>query len=136
VRDKTTIDHLVRDVYEPKAPDEKHTEARPATSTGLTVEDQVPSAAPHREPADRALAAHRYELGPRRRRVVASHPRARSADRNDELHACFILSRFAISPIWTATMDIAPAYAGSARALMNAAGAAAVGIGGLAVAGS
>jgi MFS family permease len=30
---------------------------------------------------------------------------------------------FAISPIWTATMDIAPAYAGSASALMNAAGA-------------
>jgi len=30
---------------------------------------------------------------------------------------------FAISPMWTATMDIAPAYAGSASALMNAAGA-------------
>jgi MFS family permease len=29
----------------------------------------------------------------------------------------------AISPIWTATMDIAPAYPGSASALMNAAGA-------------
>jgi MFS family permease len=30
---------------------------------------------------------------------------------------------FAISPIWTATMDIAPDYAGSASALMNAASA-------------
>jgi hypothetical protein len=25
VREKATIDHLVRDVYEPKTPDEKHT---------------------------------------------------------------------------------------------------------------
>jgi nitrate/nitrite transporter NarK len=30
---------------------------------------------------------------------------------------------FAISPLWTATMDIAPNYAGTASALMNAAGA-------------
>jgi hypothetical protein len=29
VREKATIDHLVRDVYEPKAPDEKHTERSP-----------------------------------------------------------------------------------------------------------
>jgi nitrate/nitrite transporter NarK len=36
--------------------------------------------------------------------------------------ALFFLG-FAISPIWTATMDIAPTYAGSASALMNAAGA-------------
>jgi MFS family permease len=36
--------------------------------------------------------------------------------------ALFFLG-FAISPLWTATMDIAPAYAGSASALMNAAGA-------------
>jgi MFS family permease len=36
--------------------------------------------------------------------------------------ALFFLG-FAISPIWTATMDIAPDYAGSASALMNAAGA-------------
>jgi MFS family permease len=36
--------------------------------------------------------------------------------------ALFFLG-FAISPIWTATMDIAPAYAGSASALMNSAGA-------------
>lgn len=36
--------------------------------------------------------------------------------------ALFFLG-FAISPIWTATMDIAPGYAGSASALMNAAGA-------------
>lgn len=31
--------------------------------------------------------------------------------------------RFAISPMWTAMMDTAPDYAGSASALMNAAGA-------------
>jgi hypothetical protein len=37
VREKTTIDHLVRDVYEPKTPDEKQTERRPTTSTGLPV---------------------------------------------------------------------------------------------------
>jgi MFS family permease len=36
--------------------------------------------------------------------------------------ALFFLG-FAISPIWTATMDIAPNYAGSASALMNMAGA-------------
>jgi MFS family permease len=36
--------------------------------------------------------------------------------------ALFFLG-FAISPLWTATMDIAPSYAGSASALMNAAGA-------------
>jgi predicted MFS family arabinose efflux permease len=36
--------------------------------------------------------------------------------------ALFFLG-FAISPIWTATIDIAPDYAGSASALMNAAGA-------------
>ena len=41
VREKATIDHLVRDVYEPKAPDEKHAEHSPTTSTGLPVEDQV-----------------------------------------------------------------------------------------------
>ena len=40
VREKATIDHLVRDVYEPKAPDETH-EHSPTTSTGLPVEDQV-----------------------------------------------------------------------------------------------
>jgi hypothetical protein len=41
VREKAPIDHLVWDVYEPKAPDEKHTEGSPTTSTGLPVEDQV-----------------------------------------------------------------------------------------------
>ena len=35
VREKATIDHLVRDVYELKAPDETHAEHSPATSTGL-----------------------------------------------------------------------------------------------------
>ena len=41
VREKATIDHLVRDVYEPTAPDETHAEHSPTTSTGLPVEDQV-----------------------------------------------------------------------------------------------
>ena len=41
VREKATIDHLVREVYEPKTPDEKQTERRPTTSTGLPVEDQA-----------------------------------------------------------------------------------------------
>jgi hypothetical protein len=41
VREKATIDHLVQYVYEPKTPDEKHTERSPTTSTGLPVEDQV-----------------------------------------------------------------------------------------------
>jgi hypothetical protein len=41
VREKATIDHLVRDVFAPKPPDEKHTERSPTTSTGLPVEDQV-----------------------------------------------------------------------------------------------
>jgi hypothetical protein len=41
VREKATIDHLVRDVYEPKAPDDKHSDRSPTTSTGLPVEDQV-----------------------------------------------------------------------------------------------
>ena len=35
VREKATIDHLVQEVYEPKTPDEKHTERSPTTSTGL-----------------------------------------------------------------------------------------------------
>jgi hypothetical protein len=41
VREKATIDHLVRDVFEPKALDEGHTARSPTTSTGLPVEDQV-----------------------------------------------------------------------------------------------
>jgi hypothetical protein len=41
VREKATIDHLVQDVYEPKAPDQEHTVQSPKTSTGLPVEDQV-----------------------------------------------------------------------------------------------
>jgi hypothetical protein len=41
VREKATIDHLVRDVYEPKALDEEHTVCSPTTATGLPVEDQV-----------------------------------------------------------------------------------------------
>ncbi len=41
VRDKATINHLVREVYEPEAPDEKRTERSSTTSTGLPVEDQV-----------------------------------------------------------------------------------------------
>ena len=36
--------------------------------------------------------------------------------------ALFFLG-FAIAPLWTATMDIAPNYAGSSSALMNASGA-------------
>jgi len=41
VREKATIDHLVRDVYEPKVPDKEDTSRSPTTSTGLPVEDQV-----------------------------------------------------------------------------------------------
>jgi hypothetical protein len=41
VREKATIDHLVQDVYEPKAPDEEHTDRSPTTSAGLPVEHQV-----------------------------------------------------------------------------------------------
>jgi hypothetical protein len=40
VREKATIDHLVHG-YKAKAPDERHTEHSSATSTGLSVEDQV-----------------------------------------------------------------------------------------------
>ena len=41
VREKAAIDHLIRDVYEAKVPDEKPTERSPTTSTGFPVEDQV-----------------------------------------------------------------------------------------------
>ena len=41
VREKATIDHLIRDVYDSKVPDEKPTERSPTTSTGLPVEEQV-----------------------------------------------------------------------------------------------
>lgn len=41
VREKATIDHLVRDVYAPKTPDKKHEGCSPTTPTGLPVEDQV-----------------------------------------------------------------------------------------------
>jgi len=41
VREKAAIDHLVRDVFKPKAPDKEHTTRSPTSSTGLPVEDQV-----------------------------------------------------------------------------------------------
>jgi hypothetical protein len=41
VREKATIDHLVQEVYELKAPNEEHAVHSPTTSTGLPVEDQV-----------------------------------------------------------------------------------------------
>jgi hypothetical protein len=41
VREKSTIDHLVKDVFEPKTPDKEPTGRSPTTSTGLPVEDQV-----------------------------------------------------------------------------------------------
>ena len=41
VREKATIDHLVQDVFEPKASVEEHSGRSPTTSTGLPVEDQV-----------------------------------------------------------------------------------------------
>ena len=41
MREKATIDHLVRNVYESKTTDEEHTGCSPTTSTGLPVEDQV-----------------------------------------------------------------------------------------------
>ena len=41
VREKSTIDHLVQDVYKPKSPDEQHASHSSTTSTGLPVEDQV-----------------------------------------------------------------------------------------------
>ena len=41
VREKATIDHLVRNVYEPKTPDDRHTQRHPTTSIGLPIEDQV-----------------------------------------------------------------------------------------------
>jgi hypothetical protein len=41
LREKATIDHLVQDVYKPKAADKKYREHNPTTSSGLPVEDQV-----------------------------------------------------------------------------------------------
>jgi hypothetical protein len=41
VREKATIDHLVEGVSKPPAPEEKHPEHSPTTSTGLPIEDQV-----------------------------------------------------------------------------------------------
>jgi hypothetical protein len=41
VREKATIHHLVRQVYEPKPPDEEHSVRSPTTSTGLPIEDEV-----------------------------------------------------------------------------------------------
>ena len=41
VREKATIDHLVQNVYEPKAADQEHAVHSPTTSTGLPVGDQV-----------------------------------------------------------------------------------------------
>ena len=41
VREKSTIDHLVQDVYKPKPSEEQHASHSPTTSTGLPVEDQV-----------------------------------------------------------------------------------------------
>src|SRR5262252_6438783 len=41
VREKSTIDHLVQNVFEPKTLDQENTSRSPTTSTGLPVEDQV-----------------------------------------------------------------------------------------------
>jgi hypothetical protein len=41
VREKATIDHLVRNVHKPKPADERHTENSSTTSTGLPIEDLV-----------------------------------------------------------------------------------------------
>ena len=41
VREKSTIDHLVQNVFEPKTLDEENISRSPTTSTGLPVEDQV-----------------------------------------------------------------------------------------------
>jgi F5/8 type C domain len=52
VREKATIDHLVQNVYEPKAADQEHAVHSPTTSTGLPVEDQVRKVwDPRREPS-------------------------------------------------------------------------------------
>jgi len=40
-REKSIIDHLVRDVPKPKVRDNKQPERSPTTSTGLPIEDQV-----------------------------------------------------------------------------------------------
>ena len=48
-REKATIDHLVQHVYEPKTPDDKHTDRSPTTSTGLPVQDQVRKKWDHRK---------------------------------------------------------------------------------------
>jgi len=41
VREKATIDHLVRNTHKPKPADEKPSGHRSVTSTGLPVEDQI-----------------------------------------------------------------------------------------------
>jgi hypothetical protein len=41
VREKATIDHLVKDVYKPKPIERKRREHSPTTPSGLPVEDQV-----------------------------------------------------------------------------------------------
>jgi hypothetical protein len=41
VREKATIDHLVRNVHKPKPADERSSGHSPTTSTGLPVEDQI-----------------------------------------------------------------------------------------------
>jgi len=41
MREKATIDHLVRDVYKPKVVGEKHSGHSSKTPSGLPVEDQV-----------------------------------------------------------------------------------------------
>jgi hypothetical protein len=41
VRDKATIDHLVKDTFVPKPPGAEPTIHGPTTDTGLPIEDQV-----------------------------------------------------------------------------------------------
>jgi MFS family permease len=78
------------------------------------------SAAPYPGPADRAFAAS-WIL------VTAGLVPAIIVDelvvRLTGFTVALFFLGFAIAPLWTATMDIAPNYAGSSSALMNAAGA-------------
>jgi len=110
VREKATIDHLVKDVFEAKASDEEHTGRSPTTSTGLPVEDQVRKEWDPRKVAfplftgrdDEPFATSQATAGSR----CASKCRRRRRDRHRRLRRSPTRRRSRTTPssiCWTAT---------------------------------
>jgi len=85
VREKATIDHLVQDVYEPEASDEKHAHRSSTTSTGLPVEDQVCKEWDPRKRAPHLLPYAMTDLSRLRKRPLETDAVASAGGADDEI---------------------------------------------------